>query len=57
MVGACDKSGFELKLTPRSIQEDHWDENCYVCQAFAYEIEVNLYIFMILSYLFIDIFC
>lgn len=41
-LGACDKKHFEIRLSSTKTQEKHWDDRCFVCQAFATELEERL---------------
>ncbi len=43
-IGACDKSHFEMQLAPKKREQEHWDDKCYVCQAFAHELEERLHL-------------
>ena len=43
-VGACETSAFEMRTAPKNKYQDHWDEQCYVCQAFAYELEERVHL-------------
>lgn len=39
-VGACGMHHFEFQTEPESMYQEHWDDKCYVCQAFANDLEV-----------------
>jgi hypothetical protein len=39
-VGACDAEQFEFVHEPLDYLQEHWDDKCYVCQAFAKDLEV-----------------
>ena len=41
-VGACTSAQFDMQMTPKNKQQEHWDDKCYVCQAFARELEERL---------------
>jgi hypothetical protein len=41
-LGACEKKHFEVRLSSNNAQEKHWDDRCFVCQAFATELEERL---------------
>ena len=41
-IGACKASHFELALTPKNKQQEHWDHRCYICQAFALDLEERI---------------
>lgn len=41
-IGACAPSHFELVLAPKKKQQEHWDHKCYVCQAFALDLEERI---------------
>ena len=38
-IGACSAQQFELSLKPAKLEQEHWDHKCYVCQAFARDLE------------------
>ena len=38
-IGACVPQQFELQLKPAKLEQQHWDDRCYVCQAFARDLE------------------
>ncbi|RYH31182.1 hypothetical protein EON65_03190 [archaeon] len=38
-VGACTEKDFNFQSTPETYLQEHWDEKCYVCQAFANDLE------------------
>jgi hypothetical protein len=40
-VGACDAEQFEFVHKPLDYLQEHWDDKCYVCQAFAKDLEVS----------------
>lgn len=41
-IGACAPSQFEFQSTPAIKQQEHWDDKCFVCQAFAKDLEVRV---------------
>ena len=41
-IGACDSKHFEVRLSSTKTKEKHWDDKCFVCQAFAIELEERL---------------
>lgn len=41
-VGACEAEQFEFFHEPLDYTQEHWDDKCYVCQAFAKDLEVRL---------------
>lgn len=43
-VGACEKESFVFQTKPLTTIQEHWDDKCLVCQAFAYDLEVWLLI-------------
>lgn len=42
-IGACEVSEFEFYSKPQNKFQDQWDEKCFVCQAFAKDLEVRIY--------------
>lgn len=38
-VGACSATHFQFNRKPRRREEEHWDDKCHVCQAFALDVE------------------
>jgi hypothetical protein len=38
-VGACSATQFQFNRKPRRREEEHWDDKCHVCQAFALDVE------------------
>lgn len=38
-VGACTSDQFEFQTEPLYEQQEHWDDKCFTCQAFASELE------------------
>lgn len=43
-MGGCAAANFEMNLLPKSKEQEHWDDKCYVCQAFAEELEERLHL-------------
>jgi hypothetical protein len=43
-VGACTSQQFDIQMTPKNKYQEHWDDKCYVCQAFARDLEQRLHI-------------
>ena len=41
-IGAGQASHFQVALTTSDPKQKHWDDKCYVCQAFATELEERL---------------
>lgn len=41
-VGACEKESFVFQTKPLTTIQEHWDDKCLVCQAFAYDLEVKV---------------
>jgi len=41
-IGACQESHFEIITTSTKKERQHWDDKCYVCQAFANDLEERL---------------
>lgn len=41
-IGACDKLAFEFSTEPKQMDQDQWDSKCYVCQAFANDVEERI---------------
>ena len=39
-IGACDVEQFDFVTEPLDYTQDQWDDKCYVCQAFAKDLEV-----------------
>jgi len=39
-MGACEIEQFEFVTEPLDYTQEQWDDKCYVCQAFAKELEV-----------------
>ena len=39
-VGACDVEQFEFVSESQYYTQDQWDDKCFVCQAFAKDLEV-----------------
>ena len=42
-MGACDEEQFEFVTEPLDYTQEQWDDKCYVCQAFAKDLEVCCY--------------
>jgi hypothetical protein len=40
-IGACEVEQFEFVHEPLDYLQEHWDDKCYVCQAFAKDLEVG----------------
>jgi hypothetical protein len=38
-IGACEVEQFEFVSEPLDYTQDQWDDKCYVCQAFAKDLE------------------
>ncbi|KAJ1411121.1 hypothetical protein B484DRAFT_455683 [Ochromonadaceae sp. CCMP2298] len=38
-VGACEGEQFDFYTTPLDFTQQHWDDRCYTCQAFARDLE------------------
>ena len=38
-IGACSSDQFEFQTEPLYEQQEHWDDKCFTCQAFAQELE------------------
>jgi len=43
-IGACTAKQLELQLKPSKKEQEHWDDQCYVCQAFARDLEERVQI-------------
>ncbi len=41
-IGACQAGHFQVALSSQDPKKKHWDDKCYVCQAFATELEERL---------------
>lgn len=39
-IGACEEEQFEFVSEPLDYTQEQWDDKCYVCQAFAKDLEV-----------------
>lgn len=39
-IGACELDQFEFQDKPLYYTQQHWDDKCFVCQAFARDLEV-----------------
>lgn len=42
-IGACEVEQFEFVSEPLDYTQEQWDDKCYVCQAFAKDLEVNTF--------------
>lgn len=42
-IGACEEEDFFFQSEPEHYTQDQWDDHCFVCQAFADDLEVNSY--------------
>jgi len=43
-VGACSSVDFDMQLAPATKEQEHWDDRCYTCQAFAKNLEARLHV-------------
>jgi hypothetical protein len=43
-VGACQNKQFDIQMVPANKEQEHWDDKCYTCQAFAKELEERLHL-------------
>lgn len=43
-LGACAADYYDVVLKPARKEQEHWDERCFVCQAFANSLEERLHL-------------
>ena len=43
-VGACVSKQFDIQMVSAKKEQEHWDDKCYTCQAFAKELEERLHL-------------
>lgn len=43
-IGACEPEEFDFVHEPQDYTQEQWDDRCYVCQAFAKDLEVRKYV-------------
>jgi regulator of sigma D len=43
-VGACEEEMFEFQDTPLMTSQEQWNASCYVCQAFARDLEERIHL-------------
>ena len=43
-LGACTADYYDVVLKPARKEQEHWDERCFVCQAFANSLEEHLHL-------------
>jgi hypothetical protein len=43
-IGACEEEQFEFQYEPYYYKQEQWDDRCFVCQAFAKDLEERIHL-------------